>query len=281
MRTNLCLGAAEEEEAIAVLGQEMDLRSCGIPITSVAVAPGSWGCTQGFGCWHPRCLFISPLISAAAPIKLGLNRSYTNHTMLTILFSPSKCYARNQVLCPPYHSVPTFPCTKLFWICCLRLISTVRSEFLIFVSVFNVFVYVVCGSSRCKGRKFCDRKCRPMAKAFPVKYVAKEQQGWRCWATDMVSVLSLSKYHYSWKNEYRLVSESSHSGLRYMVMVWSQGWWSRFWNPSMSTGMARIWTLLWSDGRKVLGSHWKFVRNKINWSREVVGCVSPSMIIWA
>lgn len=41
MRTNLCLGAAEEEEAIAVLGQEMDLRSCGIPITSVAVAPGS------------------------------------------------------------------------------------------------------------------------------------------------------------------------------------------------------------------------------------------------
>ena len=169
----------------------------------------------------------------------------------------------------------------LFWMCCVRLISTVRSEFLIFVSVFNVFVYVVCGSSRCKGRKFCDRKCRPMAKAFPVKYVAKKQQGWRCWTTDMVSVLSLSKYHYSWKNEYRLVSESSHSGLRYMVMVWSQGWWSRFWNPSMSTGMARIWTLLWSDGRKVLGSHWKFVRNKINWSREVVGCVSPSMIIWA
>lgn len=26
----------------------------------------------------------------------------------------------------------------------------------------------------------------------------------------------------------------------------------------------------WEEG---IGSHWKFVRNKINWSRELVGCI--------
>jgi hypothetical protein len=40
MLRNLCLEALDDDEAIPVPWQEMDLSSCCIPMTSVAVGPG-------------------------------------------------------------------------------------------------------------------------------------------------------------------------------------------------------------------------------------------------
>ena len=105
--------------------------------------------------------------------------SQQSHVVSPLSFPPSKHHACNQIVCPLLFNT-SIPVCGTLWIFCLSSIQFLQWVFYLFMYLFILFVYAVCGyiSNRVlgKGRKIWDRKCRPwrrLSKSWPRVWITQ------------------------------------------------------------------------------------------------------------